>query len=124
MFRRIPEISLEVVSDPWEGLARAEGGEFDAIVCDMHLGDVRAREFDARVHARLGRASPPILFVSGGLYDDDDLAFAREHPVLLKPFSASDVREALARLDLAGASLRSPSRRPEPGDADRHRLNR
>lgn len=92
------EHDVVVVTNGAEALGRLLGDEtFDAILCDLTLGDLSGVE----VHERLAKARPGherrIVFMTGGATDDDVESFLAAVPNgrLEKPFELKELELAL-----------------------------
>ena len=79
--------------------AASDGQPFDMVLCDYCLGAVTGHDVFEALRAS---ATPSMLFLMSGDHDAVDTATTAD-AVLLKPFSANDVRREIARI----APLRS-----------------
>jgi CheY-like chemotaxis protein len=90
------EFHLTVVEGAAEALALIDSGKrFDVIVCDLMMPRVTGIELHEVLHARHRDQARRMLFVSGGAFVPEALAFLRamEDRQLSKPFSPSALRE-------------------------------
>lgn len=83
-----------------EAHAALERDGADMAVLDVNLGS----ETSAEIAEKLERMGVPFAFATG--YDDGPAQFssAHQHPVLRKPYKIPELRDALARLQKAGAT--------------------
>jgi CheY-like chemotaxis protein len=90
---------VEVCTNSSSALVRFAAGErFDVVICDGRMPEVRGVELLRRVSAAWPEIERRIIFVSGGL-PDDDLHFIREHhlPLLWKPLRHIEELEVKVR---------------------------
>jgi DNA-binding response OmpR family regulator len=109
---RRPGLRVEVCVSPLSALDRLSAGErFDAVVCDGRMPEVDGVELLRRARVAWPGLDERIVFVSGGL-DEEDALFIREQalPLLTKPLARSrDDLKGVVRALLA----RSPAARGE-----------
>ena len=71
------------------------GNRFDAIICDVHLSDLRGPTF-------LEKLSPldaeKVVFITGGACNDADVAFLAKRRVVYKPFRAAELFDAVSQV--------------------------
>jgi two-component system NtrC family sensor kinase len=77
-----------------EAFTLLAGNRFDAIICDLHLGDLRGATFFEKL-------SPPdaqkVVFITGGACDDADVEFLAKRRVVYKPFGAAELLDAVVQ---------------------------
>ena len=75
----------------------ADGERFDIVLCDLDMPEMTGREVcEAIRRETFGEAAPAMLMMSG----DDNVAslFATGYPVLLKPFTADELRALVSAI--------------------------
>lgn len=82
---------------------RERGAEFDLVVCDVVMPEMRGPELIKRLSLTGG--APPVLFVSG--YNEDEMLTNADITVLAKPFTVGGLEAAIARV-LARSSVNPP----------------
>ncbi len=72
-------------------------GPFDAVLCDLMMGDLTGMDVYARIAPSLGEGR--VVLTTGGAYTDRARSFLAEHGIepLHKPFRREDVLRAVAR---------------------------
>ena len=95
---------VEVCTESVRALERLTAGErFDVVICDGRMPELRGVELFQRARLAWPELEERILFLSGGM-SDEDARFIREHalPFLAKPLRRVDdladaIRELVAR---------------------------
>lgn len=95
---------VKVETAPLEVLSwwRDRRSEFDIVVCDVVMPEMRGPELIARLSEEGG--APSVLFMSG--YNEDETLTKADITVLAKPFTVSALEEAITRV-LAQKSVHS-----------------
>jgi PAS domain S-box-containing protein len=77
-----------------------DGGRFDAVVCDLLMPEMSGADFWAELHRRDPTLAARTILVTGaGLLDEARTAMgAFSGPIVEKPFTAGDLREAIGRV--------------------------
>jgi C4-dicarboxylate-specific signal transduction histidine kinase/ActR/RegA family two-component response regulator len=87
-----------------EALKLLENGEFDLIISDMEMEQVKGQDIFKRTVAGGGTSTAKVLFVTGDILNPNVLDFLSktrsEH--LSKPFDIDDLRQAVRRLLASG----------------------
>ena len=88
-----------------------EGQPFDVVLCDIMMPDVTGAELFDAVKSKDPRQASRFIFLTGGAFTAQTQEFMEkaEQPKLMKPFSAADIRDAVARM------LAMPEPLPLPG---------
>ena len=88
-----------------------EGQPFDVVLCDIMMPDVTGAELFDAVKSKDPRQASRFIFLTGGAFTAQTQEFMEkaEQPKLMKPFSAADIRDAVARM------LAMPEPPPIPG---------
>ena len=101
----------DVSSSPQQGLSKLPENHFDAILCDMWMGDMTGKDFYLQVKQNFPEYQRKIIFVTGDLASETIWEFIEERqlPYILKPFSRPELRRKLRevvgeRLDLVQPS--------------------
>jgi signal transduction histidine kinase len=84
-----------VVERASEALGRLDRGEiFDLILCDVVMPDLGGAEFYQTVTTRWPEAAPRIVFMTGGAFTPETVAFMEHLPnrVLYKPFKLDSLK--------------------------------
>jgi DNA-binding NtrC family response regulator len=78
----------------------SQGGPFDAILCDVSLGDGSGLALHRWLDAEIPELRSRVVLVSGGFQDPADEDYARRAglPTVEKPFSPEDLRAVLDRV--------------------------
>ncbi len=81
-------------------LQRLGDGRFDAVVCDLLMPEMSGADFWAELHRRDPTLAARTVLVTGaGLLDEARSAMgAFSGPIVEKPFTAGDLREAIGRV--------------------------
>jgi PAS domain S-box-containing protein len=81
-------------------IAERGNGGFDAVVCDLLMPEMSGADFWAELHRRdPALASRTVLVTGAGVIDDAKSAMgAFQGPIVEKPFTAADLREAIGRV--------------------------
>lgn len=101
MARILGAHDVVVRTDAVEALAEIErGARYDAIVCDLAMDEMDGVELEAAIRQRVPELAERMLFVTGGAITPAASAFVRssQRPILMKPFSADELRAAVAAL--------------------------
>lgn len=87
-----------------------EHAEFDVIFCDLMMPEMSGMDFFARLRSTHADQAKRVVFISGGTFTPRAMEFIDEvdNPLLEKPFSVTELREAVART-VKGRKKRSPS---------------
>jgi CheY-like chemotaxis protein len=95
--RMLPAYETSTESDPRAAIRRFVDGErFDIVLCDLEMPEMSGRELcDAFQRER--RSRPPIMLMMSGDANVKPL-FAAGYPVLLKPFTAPELRALVSAL--------------------------
>jgi DNA-binding NarL/FixJ family response regulator len=100
VLRRTYELSIH--EDPVGAMvALLDAPRVDAVLCDVMMGPLSGQELHARVVAERPDLASRFLFMTGGATSDGTRRFLDAQPpgrVLLKPFSATDLEDAMSRL--------------------------
>lgn len=96
----IPQATIRVVATAEEALRRLGSEEVSALITDLNLPAMDGFELIERVRSQPGRATLPILVISG---DSDPRTPARlaglgANAYFPKPYSPAEVRSKLERL--------------------------
>ncbi|HEY6005305.1 MAG TPA: ATP-binding protein [Anaeromyxobacter sp.] len=105
----VAEAMERVLSEDHDVVAVASGraalqhlvdGRFDAVICDLLMPEMSGADFWAELHRRdPGLAGRMVLVTGAGLLEDARHAMgAFEGPIVEKPFTAADLREAVGRV--------------------------
>jgi PAS domain S-box-containing protein len=88
------------LSDAKEGLARLGNDDFDVVICDLMMPGMSGYKLYGAACAARPSLRTRFIFVSGGALSDEASRFLKtcECPVLPKPFSNSDVLDAVDRV--------------------------
>ena len=108
VMRRLVEAEnceAEVSSSPQEALAKLPGTSYDAILCDMWMGEMTGRDFYQELRKDFPDYQRKVIFVTGDLASEATWDFIDERhlPYILKPFSRSELRRRL--LEVVGEKL-------------------
>lgn len=102
VFKRIlgDSMSLSMATNLTEALRIVGEEDFDAILCDVHLGPESGFDFHRQLKEQGDEQADRIIFLTGGFFTDKgaDMADAIGNPVLYKPFSADDIQKAIKTL--------------------------
>lgn len=77
-----------------------EGHRYDAILCDLMMAEMQGEQFCRELTSRAPELARRVIFMSGGAYTPDSLAFVSRmvHPLLLKPFKHKELETLLRPL--------------------------
>ena len=83
-----------------KALAILETEDFDVILCDVRLPDIRGTEFLQRLRAQNPECVERVIFATGDVVNDETRAFLASVPnqALIKPFLAEDLQRAISRI--------------------------
>ncbi len=84
---------VEVVTSPYEALAKLETGKYDVVLTDFRMEGMTGLQLAERIKQR--DPAQPIILVSGS---PPFPRAAAVDLVILKPFSIAELREAVIRL--------------------------
>ena len=111
--RTLKDYEVAVETDPTSGVARVAGADldgdpFDVVLCDFRMPGMNGLEVLAAMRSQ---QEPPITILMSG---DDDVADAARvaDAVLLKPFRAREILDAIDRIQAQRA--RTVTRRMRP----------
>jgi len=95
----------EVSSSPQEALTKLPNSSFDAILCDMWMGEMTGKDFYQAVRKDFPDYQRKVIFVTGDLASEATWDFIDERhlPYILKPFSRPELRRRL--LEVVGEKL-------------------
>jgi signal transduction histidine kinase len=94
-----------VVERASEALGRLDRGEtFDLILCDVVMPDLGGSEFYQTVATRWPKSAPRIVFMTGGAFTPETVAFMDHLPtrVLYKPFKLDSLKSLIRERMAAG----------------------
>ena len=108
VMRRLVEAEnceAEVSSSPQEALTKLPNSNFDAILCDMWMGEMTGKDFYQVVLKDFPDYQRKVIFVTGDLASEATWDFIDERhlPYILKPFSRPELRRRL--LEVVGEKL-------------------
>ena len=117
----------DVSSSPQQVLSKLPEKRYDAILCDMWMGDMTGQDFYLQIKQNFPEYQRKIIFVTGDLASETIWEFIEERqlPYILKPFSRPELRRRLRevvgeRLDLVRPS--KPGKQPwDSAERRRHR---
>ena len=89
---------VETAETGGAALALIRGVEFDAIVCDLHLGDMEGSALLETVTRERPELRARFLFCSGGSTCGTELAFLESVPTIAKPCTPDDVAAMVEQL--------------------------
>lgn len=74
-----------------------EGHRYDAILCDLMMAEMQGEKFCQELAARAPELARRVIFMSGGAYTPDSMAFVSRmvHPLLIKPFKHPELEKVL-----------------------------
>jgi CheY-like chemotaxis protein len=77
-----------------------EGHRYDAILCDLMMAEMLGEQFCRELTSRAPELARRVIFMSGGAYTPDSLAFVSQmvQPLLLKPFRHAELETLLRPL--------------------------
>jgi CheY-like chemotaxis protein len=77
-----------------------EGHRYDVILCDLMMAEMQGEQFCHELTSRAPELARRVIFMSGGAYTPDSLAFVSRmvHPLLLKPFKHTELETLLRPL--------------------------
>ncbi len=104
--------AAESCTSPRDALAKLPLNRYDAILCDMWMGDMSGKEFYLQAKKDFPEYQRRFIFVTGDVASEAtwDFIDERKLPYLLKPFSRNELRRRL--LEVMG-TLPAP---PEPAE--------
>lgn len=89
------QFDVRVATTGREALRLLRLERFDAVVCDLQLGDINGRDLFRTISRERPELGERFVFISGGSVDAADLQFLATVPSIAKPCSS---RELLAML--------------------------
>jgi len=89
--------AADVSSSPQDALTKLPGTRYDAILCDMWMGEMNGKEFYQQLKKDFPDYLRRIIFVTGDLASESTWEFIDERhlPYILKPFSRPELRRRL-----------------------------
>jgi two-component system NtrC family sensor kinase len=90
---------VDMAPDGTEALRLCEQIRYDLILSDLRMPKVDGAALFRALQRRDGSLRPPVIFVTGQAYSPDYAGFlaTASVPVVFKPFTADDLRKAVAR---------------------------
>ena len=103
---------VESTTSARDGLSRIDAGvQVDVVLCDLTMPDMNGAEFHAELEKRDRRLAARVVFLSGGVFNQETEAFLGtvSNPMIEKPFEVDALRAAIAAVlvDAAEAKLAS-----------------
>ena len=88
---------VDVFSSPQDALAKIPGTRYDAILCDMWMGEMNGKDFYQQLRQDFPEYQRRVIFVTGDLASEATWDFIDERhlPYILKPFSRPELRRKL-----------------------------
>ena len=88
---------VEVSSSPQQVLSKLPENHYDAILCDMWMGDMSGKDFYQQIKQDFPDYQRKIIFATGDLASETTWEFIdeRQLPYILKPFSRAELRRRL-----------------------------
>jgi diguanylate cyclase (GGDEF)-like protein len=117
----------DVSSSPQEALTKLTTANYDAILCDMWMGEMTGKEFYQQVRKDFPDYVRRIIFVTGDLASEATWEFIDERhlPYILKPFSRPELRRRLQEVVGDKLAAAAPERAaPPPWDGVERRKSR
>jgi signal transduction histidine kinase/CheY-like chemotaxis protein len=104
----LDECDVEGATSAEEAMAKLGAQAFDAVLCDVRLGERSGIEVYRALEALRPDAGRSVVFMTGGLLEGDERAVLSQlpNPCLEKPFSAEALKAALATVLHPRAELR------------------
>lgn len=119
--------AAEVCLSPHDALAKLPENRYDAILCDMWMGEMSGKDFYLQVKKDFPEYQERIIFVTGDLASEETWDFIDERrlPYLLKPFSRNELQRKLREVigELPASPL-SPEIAPPVWDGTERRQHR
>ena len=106
----------EVSSSPEDALTKLPGTRYDAILCDMWMGEMNGKDFYQQIKKDFPDYQRRIIFVTGDLASEATWEFIDERhlPYILKPFSRPELRRRLQEVIGDKLALAAPQNAPAP----------
>ncbi|MBI4458779.1 MAG: diguanylate cyclase [Acidobacteria bacterium] len=88
---------MEAFTSPRQALARLAESRYDAILCDMWMGEMSGKDFYQQIQQDFPSYLQKIIFITGDFDSEATWEFIDEQqlPFVLKPFSLSELRRRL-----------------------------
>lgn len=96
---RVYGYGVDMAPDGTEALRLCEQVRYDLILSDLRMPKMDGATLFQALRRRYGSLMPPVIFVTGQAYSPDYAGFLAtvSVPVVSKPFTADDLRKAVAR---------------------------
>ena len=108
--------AADVSSSPQDALTKLPGSSYDAILCDMWMGEMTGKDFYLQVKKDFPDYLRRIIFVTGDLASESTWEFIDERhlPYILKPFSRPELRRRLQEVIGDRMAVAAPQDAPPP----------